>query len=115
MLLVRGMQAVFPLMGTWWLVMSLINLALPPFPNFMGELFIITSMVNWSQWTLVFTGVGVLITAGYSLHLYLTTQRGPVSGHAIGLGCSHTREHLLLALHGAPLILLVLKPEKMWG
>nr|YP_010701776.1 NADH dehydrogenase subunit 4 [Malacosteus niger]WCK11530.1 NADH dehydrogenase subunit 4 [Malacosteus niger] len=115
MLLVRGMQAIFPLMATWWFIASLANLALPPLPNFMGEVLIITSMFNWSHWTLVLTGVGMLITAAYSLHLFLTTQRGPVPSHIIGLEPSHTREHLLLVLHLLPIVLLVLKPEQMWG
>nr|YP_009471898.1 NADH dehydrogenase subunit 4 [Stomias atriventer]AVI25991.1 NADH dehydrogenase subunit 4 [Stomias atriventer] len=115
MLLVRGMQTVLPLMTTWWFIASLANLALPPLPNLMGELLIISSMFNWSFWTLLLTGAGTLITAGYSLHLFLTTQRGPLPSHVIALEPSHTREHLLLMLHLLPIALLVLKPELMWG
>nr|WNH24027.1 NADH dehydrogenase subunit 4 [Stomias affinis] len=115
MLLVRGMQTVLPLMTTWWFIASLANLALPPLPNLMGELLIISSMFSWSYWTLLLTGAGTLITAAYSLHLFLTTQRGPVPSHIIALEPSHTREHLLLTLHLLPIVLLVLKPELMWG
>nr|BBG74392.1 NADH dehydrogenase subunit 4 [Astronesthes lucifer] len=115
MLLVRGMQTILPLMTTWWFIASLANLALPPLPNLMGELLIITSMFNWSYWTLLLTGTGTLITAAYSFHLFLTTQRGPLPSHVIALEPSHTREHLLITLHLLPIILLVLKPEHMWG
>nr|NP_073660.1 NADH dehydrogenase subunit 4 [Diplophos taenia]BAB20729.1 NADH dehydrogenase subunit 4 [Diplophos sp. MM-1999] len=115
MLLMRGMQAVLPLMTAWWFIASLANLALPPLPNLMGELLIISSMFNWSYWTLVLTGAGTLITAAYSLHLFLTTQRGPLPRHATSLEPSHTREHLLIALHLLPIALLVLKPEHVWG
>nr|YP_009306631.1 NADH dehydrogenase subunit 4 [Retropinna semoni]AOQ30579.1 NADH dehydrogenase subunit 4 [Retropinna semoni] len=115
MLLARGLQMILPLMATWWFVANLANLALPPLPNLMGELVIITSLFNWSPWTLALTGAGTLITAGYSLYLFLTSQRGPLPGHIIGLEPSHTREHLLLTLHLLPVILLVLKPELMWG
>nr|WPM97880.1 NADH dehydrogenase subunit 4 [Argyropelecus olfersii] len=115
MLLVRGMQTLLPLMTTWWFIASLANLALPPLPNLMGELLIITSMFNWSYWTLLLTGAGTLITAAYSLYLFLTTQRGPLPSHILALEPSHTREHLLLALHLLPITLLVLKPEQMWG
>nr|YP_010943721.1 NADH dehydrogenase subunit 4 [Alcichthys elongatus]WLV90338.1 NADH dehydrogenase subunit 4 [Alcichthys elongatus] len=115
MLLARGLQMVLPLMTAWWFIASLANLALPPLPNLMGELMIITSLFNWSWWTIILTGAGTLITASYSLYMFLMTQRGPLPAHIIALAPSHTREHLLMALHLLPLILLILKPELIWG
>nr|AFY15052.1 NADH dehydrogenase subunit 4 [Clupea harengus] len=115
MALARGMQMLFPLTATWWFVANLANLALPPLPNLMGEVMIITTMFNWSPWTLTLTGLGTLITAGYSLYMFLMTQRGPVPEHIKGLTPYHTREHLLITLHLLPVILLVLKPELIWG
>nr|UBD04608.1 NADH dehydrogenase subunit 4 [Sillago ingenuua] len=115
MVLARGLQMALPLMTAWWFIASLANLALPPLPNLMGELMIITSMFNWSWWTLALTGAGTLITAGYSLYMFLMTQRGPLPAHMTALNPSHSREHLLMALHLLPLILLILKPELIWG
>nr|BBA12858.1 NADH dehydrogenase subunit 4 [Schismatogobius marmoratus] len=115
MVLARGLQMVLPLMATWWFISALANLALPPLPNLMGELMIITSLLVWSPWTIALTGAGTLITAGYSLYMFLMTQRGPLPQHIIALPPSHTREHLLLALHLLPLLLLTLKPELVWG
>nr|AEW48284.1 NADH dehydrogenase subunit 4 [Siniperca scherzeri] len=115
MVLARGLQMALPLMTSWWFIASLANLALPPLPNLMGELMIITSLFNWSWWTLALTGAGTLITAGYSLYMFLMTQRGPLPAHIIALDPSHSREHLLMALHLLPLILLILKPELIWG
>nr|NP_739681.1 NADH dehydrogenase subunit 4 [Diplacanthopoma brachysoma]BAC23225.1 NADH dehydrogenase subunit 4 [Diplacanthopoma brachysoma] len=115
MILARGLQMVLPLMATWWFISSLANLALPPLPNLMGELMIITSLFNWSPWTLILTGTGTLITASYSLYMFLMTQRGPLPNHITALAPTHTREHLLLALHLLPLLLLILKPELVWG
>nr|QKN98917.1 NADH dehydrogenase subunit 4 [Glyptothorax deqinensis] len=115
MLLARGMQIIFPLTAVWWFVSNLANLALPPLPNLMGELMIITAMFNWSPWTLMMTGAGTLITAAYSLYLFLMTQRGPLPQHITNLQPFHTREHLLMTLHLLPVMLLILKPEIMWG
>nr|YP_004347661.1 NADH dehydrogenase subunit 4 [Carinotetraodon salivator]BAK09817.1 NADH dehydrogenase subunit 4 [Carinotetraodon salivator] len=115
MLLARGLQVALPLMTAWWFIASLANLALPPLPNLMGELMIITSLFNWSWWTIALTGLGTLITAGYSLYMFLTTQRGPLTKHVMTLEPSHTREHLLIALHLLPLIMLITKPELIWG
>nr|BBA85478.1 NADH dehydrogenase subunit 4 [Aldrovandia oleosa] len=115
LLLARGLQMILPLMAAWWFLANLANLALPPLPNLMGELMIITSMFNWSWLTIILTGLGTLITASYSLYMFLMTQRGPVPNHIIALEPSHTREHLLIAMHLIPVLLLVLKPELMWG
>nr|WNH20798.1 NADH dehydrogenase subunit 4 [Doryrhamphus excisus] len=115
MMLARGLQMILPLMATWWFASSLANLALPPLPNLMGELMIITSLFNWSYWTIALTGLGTLITAGYSLYLFLMTQRGPLTNHLTPLNPTFTREHLLIALHLMPLFLLILKPELIWG
>nr|YP_004347505.1 NADH dehydrogenase subunit 4 [Lagocephalus sceleratus]AJD83415.1 NADH dehydrogenase subunit 4 [Lagocephalus sceleratus]QCB91159.1 NADH dehydrogenase subunit 4 [Lagocephalus sceleratus]BAK09986.1 NADH dehydrogenase subunit 4 [Lagocephalus sceleratus] len=115
MVLARGLQAALPLMAAWWFIASLANLALPPIPNLMGELMIITSLFNWSWWTIALTGLGTLLTASYSLYMFLMTQRGPLPDHILAIEPSHTREHLLIALHLAPLLLLILKPELIWG
>nr|WNH17352.1 NADH dehydrogenase subunit 4 [Atherinomorus insularum] len=115
MVLARGLQMALPLMTSWWFIASLANLALPPLPNLMGELMIISSLFNWSWWTLVLTGAGTLITAGYSLYMFLMTQRGPIPAHILALDPTYSREHLLITLHLLPLILLVTKPELIWG
>nr|QNM99567.1 NADH dehydrogenase subunit 4 [Zeus faber] len=115
MLLARGLQMIMPLMATWWFTASLANLALPPLPNLMGEIMIISSLFNWSWFTIFLTGAGTLITAGYSLYLFLMTQRGPLPQHIIALTPSHTREHLLMALHILPLIMIIAKPALVSG
>nr|ABU55483.1 NADH dehydrogenase subunit 4 [Rasbora caudimaculata] len=115
MILIRGLQMIFPLATTWWFIANLANLALPPLPNLVGELTIITTMFNWSPWTMALTGMGTLITASYSLYMFLMTQRGQMPNHISSLSPYHTREHLLMTLHLIPIILLVAKPELLLG
>nr|BBI37638.1 NADH dehydrogenase subunit 4 [Trimma fucatum] len=115
MILARGLQMAFPLMTTWWFFFSLANLALPPLPNLFGELLILTSLINWSWWTIILTGSATLITAGYSLYMFLMTQRGPLPQHLRSLPPSQTREHLLILLHAAPLISFISAPYVIWG
>nr|YP_009510325.2 NADH dehydrogenase subunit 4 [Neocyema erythrosoma] len=115
LLLTRGLQIILPLMTAWWFIANLANMALPPLPNLMAEIMIITSMFNWSHWTLSTTGMGMLVTTGYSMYMFLATQRGPTPNHIINLTPTHTREHLLMAMHLIPILLLMLKPELIWG
>nr|AEL97231.1 NADH dehydrogenase subunit 4 [Myliobatis australis] len=115
LLLARGVQIILPLMATSWFLINLANLALPPSPNLMGELLIISSLFKWSQWTIVMTGLGVLLTASYSLYMFIMTQRGPLPSHLFLMNPSHTREHMLIYLHLIPTLLLILKPELILG
>nr|UPI52493.1 NADH dehydrogenase subunit 4 [Rallus obsoletus yumanensis] len=111
LLLTRGLQPILPLMGIWWLLANLTNMALPPSTNLMAELTIMTALFNWSYVTLILTGMATLLTAAYTLSMLLMTQRGPTPTHLTSIQNSTTREHLLMTLHIIPLLLLILKPE----
>nr|YP_005296185.1 NADH dehydrogenase subunit 4 [Caretta caretta]AFP52733.1 NADH dehydrogenase subunit 4 [Caretta caretta]AFP52810.1 NADH dehydrogenase subunit 4 [Caretta caretta]AFP52875.1 NADH dehydrogenase subunit 4 [Caretta caretta]AJM70076.1 NADH dehydrogenase subunit 4 [Caretta caretta]ATP84799.1 NADH dehydrogenase subunit 4 [Caretta caretta] len=115
LLLARNMQLLLPLMSLWWLLASLTNMALPPTINLMGELTIITSLFNWSNITILMTGLGTLITATYTLYMLSTTQWGETPSYIKTIPPTHTREHLLMSLHILPMILLMTKPELIWG
>nr|AUR27053.1 NADH dehydrogenase subunit 4 [Colluricincla harmonica] len=115
LLLTRGLQPLLPLMATWWLLANLTNMALPPTTNLMAELTIMTALFNWSSLTLILTGTAMLLTASYTLYMLTMTQRGVLPSHITSIQNSTTREHLLMALHMIPMILLILKPELISG
>nr|YP_008999638.1 NADH dehydrogenase subunit 4 [Necturus beyeri]ACU00361.1 NADH dehydrogenase subunit 4 [Necturus beyeri] len=115
LILVRGAQTILPLMATWWLLINLFNMALPPSTNLYGELTIIISMFNWSNWTILMTGFGTLITVMYSLYMFLMTQRGPTPHHLIKMTPTHTREHYLILMHLLPMLLLMFNPSLIFG
>nr|BCO16538.1 NADH dehydrogenase subunit4 [Geckolepis petiti] len=113
MIMTRGLQLTLPLMTTWWLLSNLMNMALPPTINLLGELMIITSTFNWANTTLILTGITTLITATYSLHLFLTTQRNKTQTMTPYYP-TQTREHLLMVLHLLPLAMLILNPNVLF-
>nr|QTA72664.1 NADH dehydrogenase subunit 4 [Acanthodactylus aureus] len=115
LLLIRGLQMALPLMTSAWLLINMTNMAMPPSINFMGELLIITALFNWSSSTIILTGIGTLITASYTLYMFLMTQRGSISTQFNLLQPTHTREHLLMMFHLLPLGLLILKPALASG
>nr|YP_009550148.1 NADH dehydrogenase subunit 4 [Oenanthe isabellina]ANM47924.1 NADH dehydrogenase subunit 4 [Oenanthe isabellina] len=115
LLLARGLQPLLPLMATWWLLANLANMALPPTINLMAELTIVIALFNWSSLTLLLTGTAILLTASYTLYMLMTTQRGTLPSHITSIQNSSTREHLLMALHMIPMVLLILKPELISG
>nr|QNM39062.1 NADH dehydrogenase subunit 4 [Macaca nemestrina] len=115
MLLSRGLQILLPLAAFWWLTASLTNLALPPTINLLGELFAITTSFSWSHITITLTGLNMLITALYSLHMFITMQRGALTHHMINMKPPFTRENTLMLMHLAPIILLSFNPNIILG
>nr|AUR26871.1 NADH dehydrogenase subunit 4 [Manorina melanocephala] len=115
LVLARGLQPLLPLMAIWWLLANLTNMALPPTINLMAELTIVIALFNWSSFTLILTGTAMLLTASYTLYMLTMTQRGTLPPHITSIQNSSTREHLLMALHMLPMVLLILKPELISG
>nr|QHB76704.1 NADH dehydrogenase subunit 4 [Hylomyscus anselli]QHB76717.1 NADH dehydrogenase subunit 4 [Hylomyscus anselli] len=115
MIMARGLQMIFPLMATLWLLSSLANLALPPSINLMGELFIAMSLFSWSNFSIILIGMNIVITAMYSMYMIIMTQRGKPTNHIINLQPSHTRELSLMCLHIIPLVLLTINPKLISG
>nr|YP_001648445.1 NADH dehydrogenase subunit 4 [Hypsiscopus plumbea]ABC55939.1 NADH dehydrogenase subunit 4 [Hypsiscopus plumbea] len=110
MILTRGFHNILPMTTTWWMLASLMNIATPPALNFTGELLIASSLFNWCPTTIIMFGLLMLITASYSLHIFLSTQMNTPPMNT-PIQPSHSREHLLMTLHIIPLILISTKPE----
>nr|WIF29585.1 NADH dehydrogenase subunit 4 [Paraechinus hypomelas] len=115
MILTRGLQIILPLMAMWWLIASLNNLALPPTINLIGELLILVSLYSWSNFSIVLTGLNMMITVMYTLYMIIMTQRGVPSHHIKNIKPSYTRENTLMALHIMPLTLLIINPQIILG
>lgn len=114
-ILARGLQTILPIMAAWWLLASLTNLALPPTINLIGELFIILASFSWSNFTIILTGINVVITALYSLYILIMTQRGKYTYHVNSIKPTFTRENSLITLHIIPLLLLSFNPKLILG
>nr|YP_008379030.1 NADH dehydrogenase subunit 4 [Lagothrix lagotricha]AGM47524.1 NADH dehydrogenase subunit 4 [Lagothrix lagotricha] len=115
MMFTRGLQTLFPLLALWWLLANLANLALPPTINLMGELFTILASFSWSNFTIMFTGFNMLITALYSLHMFTSTQRGPLTYSTSNVKPSFQRENKLMFMHMTPMLLLTMNPKAIMG
>nr|YP_009250828.1 NADH dehydrogenase subunit 4 [Rana amurensis]AMY15650.1 NADH dehydrogenase subunit 4 [Rana amurensis]ASO66805.1 NADH dehydrogenase subunit 4 [Rana amurensis] len=111
LILLRGMLLIFPLAGLWWLAIMLLNMGLPPSINFVGEVLIMLSLLNWSPVAFLIVAFNLIFTTAYTLYVLWATQRGPLPDHIKTLFPYQIREHLLLFLHILPGLLLILNPE----
>nr|YP_010557174.1 NADH dehydrogenase subunit 4 [Gloydius himalayanus]UEC44910.1 NADH dehydrogenase subunit 4 [Gloydius himalayanus] len=110
LILTRGFHNILPMATTWWLLTNLMNIAIPPSMNFTSELLIMSALFNWCPTTIILLGLSMLITASYSLHMFLSTQMGPTLLNN-QTEPTHSREHLLMTLHITPLMMISMKPE----
>nr|AIG23301.1 NADH dehydrogenase subunit 4 [Neophascogale lorentzii] len=115
LILTRGLQTILPLMCTWWLLASLTNLAQPPSINLLGEIFVIMTSFSWSNFSLILLGLNTAITALYSLYMLITSQRGKFTNHMHPIKPTFTREHMLMALHLLPLLIISTCPKFILG
>nr|QOJ45035.1 NADH dehydrogenase subunit 4 [Allobates nunciatus] len=110
LVLLQGSQIILPLTAAWWLIVALFNMALPPFSNFLGEVAIMQSLFEWSSFTILISALCVIFTTSYTLYLFWSSQRDHLPPHTKLLSPIQTREHVILALHVLPIIMLSLKP-----
>lgn len=115
LILAQGLQTILPLLGIWWILGSLANLALPPTINLIGELLIISSSFSWSNFTIIFIGTNVLITALYSFYIIISSQRGKSTTHTKFIPPTLTRENIIVSLHIFPIILISINPKLILG
>nr|ATL15852.1 NADH dehydrogenase subunit 4 [Rhacophorus modestus] len=111
MIILRGTILIFPLAWSWWLIVALYNIALPPSISFAGEFLIMASLFNWSPIAFLIVALNLIFTTAYTLYVLWATQRGPLPNHIKSLHPFHIREHILLFLHIMPAALLIAKPD----
>nr|YP_009917918.1 NADH dehydrogenase subunit 4 [Prionocidaris baculosa]QLM01953.1 NADH dehydrogenase subunit 4 [Prionocidaris baculosa] len=106
----RGFKLILPLSTIWWLLMCAANLGLPPSPNLIGEILILSALINWSILLFPIVGIATVFGAIYSLLIFQISQNSSSLPFLANIQTSLTREHLLMFLHTTPLILIIVNP-----
>nr|NP_008390.1 NADH dehydrogenase subunit 4 [Florometra serratissima]AAD05081.1 NADH dehydrogenase subunit 4 [Florometra serratissima] len=108
--LVRGYKCLMGLVAFWWLISCAANLGLPPLPNSIGELIIISSFGCLDFSFIFISGGAVVVSAVYSLLVYQLTQSNKLINSFSNIINVSVREHILIFSHLFPLLLLILNP-----
>nr|USQ67455.1 NADH dehydrogenase subunit 4 [Stichopus horrens] len=107
----RGFKTITILLPLWWLIACAANLGLPPFPNLIGEIFIITNAISWSIFLTPLVGIATIFGAIYSLLIFQNTNTQKNANHTLSFLNANPREHLLFFLHLFPLIGIIINPN----
>nr|YP_003457277.1 NADH dehydrogenase subunit 4 [Holothuria forskali]CBH40186.1 NADH dehydrogenase subunit 4 [Holothuria forskali] len=111
MFITRGFKTLTALLPIWWLLACAANLGLPPLPNLIGEIMIISGLISWSPFLLPVLGLTTVFGAIYSLSIFqnANTQLNP--SRNIKFSNINPREHLMVFLHLTPLLPIIIAPE----
>lgn len=107
----RGLKLLFPLTTIWWLLTCAAKLGLPPSPNLIGEILILSSLITWSPWLFPVVGFATVFGAIYSLMVYQLSQQRVPMNTLNKIPVYFTREHFLSVAHILPLVLIIVKPS----
>nr|UPX88234.1 NADH dehydrogenase subunit 4 [Scapholeberis mucronata] len=97
--LIRGIISYAPLMTLWWFLFSITNMAAPPTPNLLGEIFMFVAAVQSSTLLVISLMITCFMAAAYSLYLFIATQHG---GEISSVGTAHDAsltDHAVMMLH----------------
>nr|YP_010324867.1 NADH dehydrogenase subunit 4 [Ixodes nuttallianus]UNO53788.1 NADH dehydrogenase subunit 4 [Ixodes nuttallianus] len=110
LLLLKGMNKIFPSLSMWWFLLSIVNMAAPPSMNIFGEILLVGSLLKFSMLFLFPLMILLFLSAGYSLYLFSYINHG--EGWVFWASkLISVREHTVLFLHFFPLFIWVLKME----
>nr|YP_009973279.1 NADH dehydrogenase subunit 4 [Pseudocolochirus violaceus]QNH92622.1 NADH dehydrogenase subunit 4 [Pseudocolochirus violaceus] len=107
----RGFKTITTLLPIWWLVSCAANLGLPPLPNLIGEIIIISGLLGWNILLIPILGLTTVFSAIYSLLIYQNTNTQKNTNLTSNYNNINPREHLLIILHLLPLIPIILNPS----
>nr|YP_009643527.1 NADH dehydrogenase subunit 4 [Antilochus coquebertii]APO08970.1 NADH dehydrogenase subunit 4 [Antilochus coquebertii] len=111
LLMNKGFITVLPLLSMFWFIFAVNNIASPLSLNFLGECLLLSSLVGWSSFNMIFLGLLSFFGCCYSIYLYSITQHGSVYSGVGILSSGKVREYLLMFYHFIPLNMLFLKVD----
>nr|APX40897.1 NADH dehydrogenase subunit 4 [Longitarsus niger] len=107
----KGMLNLIPSFSLWWFLLLSSNMAAPPSFNLISEVMLINSLVEFSNYNMIFLSLLSFFSAVYSLFLYSYSQHGNYYSGIFSILNGLNREYLLLFLHWLPLNMMFLKSD----
>uniref|UniRef100_A0AAU6PXI6 NADH-ubiquinone oxidoreductase chain 4 n=1 Tax=Macrophiothrix sp. TaxID=3135532 RepID=A0AAU6PXI6_9ECHI len=107
----RGTKIIFALTPSLWLIFACANMGLPPLPNAIGEIVVISTIIANNIFNYLPALLGIISTGIFSLLMFLAINSGNHQNWSNILNAMNEREHNVLATHLIPLIALITAPN----
>nr|YP_010349780.1 NADH dehydrogenase subunit 4 [Cassianeura cassiae]UOH96522.1 NADH dehydrogenase subunit 4 [Cassianeura cassiae] len=103
----KGLLNLMPSMCIYWFLFSSFNMGCPPSLNFFSEIFILTSMISFWSYSMLYFILISFFSACFSVYLFSYTQHG-FSNFMYSYSLGYIREYLVLMMHLLPIMMLLI-------
>nr|UPL65787.1 NADH dehydrogenase subunit 4 [Anacestra spiniger] len=114
LLINKGLMVYMPGISMFWFLFCVNNMASPLSLNFLGEIFLINSIISWNLLCMIFFCLSSFLSCCYSIYLFSVTQHGQLNSSLKMGEMGNVREYLLLFFHWLPLNILFLKSDLLF-
>nr|BBN79997.1 NADH dehydrogenase subunit 4 [Grandidierella rubroantennata] len=107
MLINKGLINLMPSLSVWWFFLLAANMAAPPTLNLLGEVMLISSLLNWNNYLSLPIFLLTFFGGAYSIYLFSLSQHGKFMFSKQSFHSGTLLEFLVVFLHWIPLNLLI--------
>nr|QTA50542.1 NADH dehydrogenase subunit 4 [Wiebesia pumilae] len=107
----KGMVYFIPSMCLWWFIFCSINMSAPISLNMLSEIMMVGAIMSWSFNVILILGIGMFLSATYSLYLFSYSFHGKWSSLLMKINPNSSNEFLIIILHWVPLNFIILKMD----
>nr|BCD89859.1 NADH dehydrogenase subunit 4 [Grandidierella osakaensis] len=108
LLINKGLMNIMPSLSVWWFLLLAANMAAPPTLNLLGEVMLISGLLNWSSLLSLPIFLLTFFGGAYSIYLFSLSQHGKFMFMKQSFHTGNLLEFLVVFLHWCPLNLLVI-------
>nr|YP_010610858.1 NADH dehydrogenase subunit 4 [Sahlbergotettix salicicola]WAP91679.1 NADH dehydrogenase subunit 4 [Sahlbergotettix salicicola] len=103
----KGMINFMPSLSLIWFILCCFNMSCPPSINFLSELIIMGSMMNYFYWSFIYMIFISFLSACFSIYLFSYCYHG-LFHNCYSYSFINVKEYLLLLIHLLPIFLIML-------
>nr|YP_009643462.1 NADH dehydrogenase subunit 4 [Euscopus rufipes]APO08892.1 NADH dehydrogenase subunit 4 [Euscopus rufipes] len=104
----KGLITLIPLISMYGFIFIVNNIASPFSLNFFGECLLLSSIVGWDSYSMLFLGFMSFFSCCYSIYLYSVVYHGSLYSGLINSYSGKLNEYMVMLLHFVPLNFLFL-------
>nr|YP_010021594.1 NADH dehydrogenase subunit 4 [Paurocephala sauteri]QOL10535.1 NADH dehydrogenase subunit 4 [Paurocephala sauteri] len=102
----KGFLSIIPINSLWWFMFCACNLSFPPCLNLFGEIFLLTGILVWNFYIILYLMILSFLSSLYSIYLFSFSQHGK-SQFLYSYKSFSLCENMICFLHWAPLNLII--------
>lgn len=105
----KGLINIIPNINFWWFIFIAINISAPPTINTIGEIILLSRIINWNTKLIIFLFITSLFTAIFSISIYINISHN--KNEILPSEQTNQKIYLSLFIHSIILIIILIKIE----